>query len=105
MSTPLMERLSPNLRSLKKEDILKDNPITLQLDYTKADSFFGLLELLLITDLGAHDLQGIQLMKEMFPKLSGKSNSQSNKEEKKPSIGIKIDIELESEGFRPFSNQ
>lgn len=99
MSTPWMGRLIPRLRSLTEKEILRNKPIDLpSMDQKQVDRFFGLLWFLFSTHLGVHDPQGICLMKTMFPKLFNKNDPPSDEEgEEKPSIGVKMRIQLRAE--------
>lgn len=99
MSTPWMERVKPRLRNLTQEDLLVDKDIDLPFnEMEQTDRFFSLLWFLLSTHLGAHDPRGIDLMKTMFPQFFNKSDPPSDREdEEKPSIGVKINVQLKTE--------
>ena len=103
MSTPWMGRLNPSFGSLTEEEILRNKPIALpSINQTDGDEFFRLLFLLFLTHLGVHDPQGICLMKTMFQKLLDKNDPPLDEEgEEKPSIGVKINIQLKTE-FNPL---
>lgn len=99
MSTPWMERLKPSLRNLKEKDLLLDKPVDLSFNETEqVDKFFRLLWFLFSTHLGVHDPRGVDLMKTMFPEAFNKHDPRSyGEDEEKPSIGVKITIQLRTE--------
>lgn len=100
MSTPWMERLVPHLRNLNENEMLLDKEIDLPLtNYRQGDGFYGLLWLLFLANLGTHDPDAICLIEQMFPELVNKKDPPSlENEEEKPSIGVRICVQLKGEG-------
>jgi hypothetical protein len=100
MSTPWMERVVPHLRDLDENELLLDRQIGMPLtDFQQGNGLYGLLWLLFLASLGANDLDGISLIKRMFPKFINKDDPSSEKDEsERPSIGIKIRFQLKGEG-------
>jgi len=100
LSVPYLEEKMPKLKNLREDELLKDNDISLRLTQRDGDGFFVLLRYLLLTYLGVHDSCGVTLMKAMFSETSIKNNPGSKNEfRESPSIGIKIKVQLETEGL------
>lgn len=100
LSVPYLGEKISNLKTLSEDELLKDNSISLRLTQKDGDGFFRSLWYLLLTYLGAHDSSGVDLMRTMFPETSKKNNPGPRKHLKEsPSIGIRIKVQLKTEGF------
>jgi len=64
----------------------------------EGDAFFKILWCLLLTYLGAHDNEGKNLMKNMFPQIFNTINSDpiNDEIEERPSIGLWIKIQIKT---------
>jgi hypothetical protein len=100
LSTPYMEEKMPTLKALTRSQLIKNTGIPLRLGQKDGDGFLFLLWNLVLTYLGAHDPQGLELMTTMFLKASKENNPKPGKAtNNRPSVGIKVNIQLKSEGF------
>lgn len=100
LSVPYLGEKMPSLNNLGEDELLKDNDISLKLTQKDGDVFFRSLWYLFLTYLGTHDSSGVALMRTMFSEASKKNNPGPKMEFKEsPSIGIRIRIQLKTEGF------
>jgi len=97
-STPYMSIKIPRLRNITDVDLIKKKKFRCKIDFIEGAYFFKILWCLLLTYLGAHDNEGKNLMKAMFPQIFNTINSDpiNDEIEERSSIGLLIKIQVKT---------